>query len=127
MEFMMKMLVGLSSIIGFPKVSTTPYKPEPKLAAEVGVLSGVSYEQPIGGKFSAVGKLGLSMSDEGNPWTYAGFQPTAELGLRWYLQELPKTATTKAVILRFVRNGHIREWHLSSPTPKSITNSIPIV
>ena len=84
MEFMMKMLVGLSSIIGFPKVSTTPYKPEPKLAAEVGVLSGVSYEQPIGGKFSAVGKLGLSMSDEGNPWTYAGFQPTAELGLRWY-------------------------------------------
>ena len=84
MEFMMKMLVGLSSIIGFPKVSTTPYKPEPKLAAEVGVLSGVSYERPIGGKFSAVGKLGLSMSDEGNPWTYAGFQPTAELGLRWY-------------------------------------------
>ena len=50
----------------------------------MGVLSGVSYEQPIGGKFSAVGKLGLSMSDEGNPWTYAGFQPTAELGLRWY-------------------------------------------
>ena len=48
------------------------------------MLSGVSYEQPIGGKFSAVGKLGLSMSDEGNPWTYAGFQPTAELGLRWY-------------------------------------------
>ncbi|EKX89989.1 hypothetical protein, partial [Alloprevotella sp. oral taxon 473] len=82
MEFMMKMLVGLSSIIGFPKISTTPYKPEPKLAAEVGVLSGVSYERPIGGKFSAVGKLGLSMSDEGNPWTYAGFQPTAELGLR---------------------------------------------
>ena len=65
-------------------IPSTHYKPEPKFAVEVGVLSGVSYEQPIGGKFSAVGKLGLSMSDEGNPWTYAGFQPTAELGLRWY-------------------------------------------
>ena len=73
----------LNSLIPI-SIPSTHYKPEPKFAAEVGVLSGVSYEQPIGGKFSAVGKLGLSMSDEGNPWTYAGFQPTAELGLRWY-------------------------------------------
>lgn len=127
MEFMMKMLVGLSSIIGFPKVSTTPYKPEPKLAAEVGVLSGVSYEQPIGGKFSAVGKLGLSMSDEETLGRMRDFNQLPNSDCVGILQELPKTATTKAVILRFVRNGHIREWHLSSPTPKSITNSIPIV
>lgn len=73
----------LNSLIPI-SIPSTHYKPEPEFAAEVGVLSGVSYEQPIGGKFSAVGKLGLSMSDEGNPWTYAGFQPTAELGLRWY-------------------------------------------
>ena len=34
------------------------------------------------------------------------------------LQELPKTATTKAVILRFAPNWHINGWHLSSPTPE---------
>ena len=24
------------------------------------------------------------MLDQGNPWAYSGFQPAAELGLRWY-------------------------------------------
>ena len=31
-----------------------------------------------------MGKAGVTMLDQGNPWAYSGFQPAAELGLRWY-------------------------------------------
>jgi len=81
-EFVVNLLYALGCLIGTTHFTTSPDPPQPKFAAEVGVLSGVSYEQPIGGKFSLVGKAGVTMLDQGNPWAYSGFQPAAELGLR---------------------------------------------
>ena len=83
-EFVVNLLYALGCLIGTTHFTTSPDPPQPKFAAEVGVMSGVSYEQPIGGKFSLVGKAGVTMLDQGNPWAYSGFQPAAELGLRWY-------------------------------------------
>lgn len=83
-EFVVNLLYALGCLIGTTHFTTSPDPPQSKFAAEVGVLSGVSYEQPIGGKFSLVGKAGVTMLDQGNPWAYSGFQPVAELGLRWY-------------------------------------------
>ena len=83
-EFVVNLLYALGSLISTTHFTTSPDPPQPKFAAEVGVLSGVSYEQPIGGKFSLVGKAGVTMLDQGNPWAYSGFQPAAELGLLWY-------------------------------------------
>ena len=83
-DFVVNLLYALGCLIGTTHFTTSPDPPQPKFAAEVGVLSGVSYEQPIGGKFSLVGKAGVTMLDQGNPWAYSGFQPAAELGLRWY-------------------------------------------
>ena len=83
-DFVVNLLYALGCLIGTTHFTTSPDPPQSKFAAEVGVLSGVSYEQPIGGKFSLVGKAGVTMLDQGNPWAYSGFQPAAELGLRWY-------------------------------------------
>ena len=83
-DFVVNLLYALGCLIGTTHFTTSPDPPQSKFAAEVGVLSGVSYEQPIGGKFSLVGKAEVTMLDQGNPWAYSGFQPAAELGLRWY-------------------------------------------
>ena len=83
-DFVVNLLYALGCLIGTTHFTTSPDPPQPKFATEVGVMSGVSYEQPIGGKFSLVGKAGVTMLDQGNPWAYSGFQPAAELGLRWY-------------------------------------------
>lgn len=77
-EFLINILAALLS----PSEDALPV--QPKFAAEVGTLSGISYEQPIGSYVTAVGKLGISPSNEGNPWQYAGLQPAAEIALRWY-------------------------------------------
>jgi len=60
-EFVVNLLYALGCLIGTTHFTTSPDPPQPKFAAEVGVLSGVSYEQPIGGKFSLVGKAGVTM------------------------------------------------------------------
>ena len=84
LEIIVQGIYAFGTWVFAQNISISPDPPQQKLAAEAGVLSGISYEQPIGGKFSLVGKVGLSLSDEGNPWTYAGFQPSSELGVRWY-------------------------------------------
>ncbi len=66
-DFVVNLLYALGCLIGTTHFTTSPDPPQPKFAAEVGVLSGVSYEQPIGGKFSLVGKAGVTMLDQGNP------------------------------------------------------------
>ncbi|WP_198144621.1 hypothetical protein, partial [Alloprevotella sp. oral taxon 473] len=58
-DFVVNLLYALGSLIGTTHFTISPDPPQPKFAAEVGVLSGVSYEQPIGGKFSLVGKAGV--------------------------------------------------------------------
>lgn len=83
----------LSLLLGNIHVSQSPYTPLSQLSAEVGVLSGVSYEQHLGSRFTAVGKLGLSTSGEGSPWAYDGVQPAAEVGLRWYFAGVPRVGS----------------------------------
>ena len=43
-DFVVNLLYALGSLIGTTHFTTSPDPPQPKFAAEVGVLSGVSYE-----------------------------------------------------------------------------------
>lgn len=57
-DFVVNLLYALGSLIGTTHFTTSPDPPQPKFAAEVGVLSGVSYEQSIGGNSLSWAKQG---------------------------------------------------------------------
>ena len=57
-DFVVNLLYALGCLIGTTHFTTSPDPPQSKFSAEVGVLSGVSYEQPIGGNSLSWAKQG---------------------------------------------------------------------
>ena len=57
-DFVVNLLYALGCLIGTTHFTTSPDPPQPKFATEVGVMSGVSYEQPIGGNSLSWAKQG---------------------------------------------------------------------
>lgn len=118
LEIILQGIYALGSWVFAQNISISPDPPQQKLAAEAGVLSGISYEQPIGGKFSFVGKVGLSLSDEGNPWTYAGFQPSSELGVRWYFAGISPDANNEGSYFSIRAHWAYQRWAFAQAYPK---------
>ena len=118
LEIIVQGIYAFGTWVFAQNISISPDPPQQKLAAEAGVLSGISYEQPIGGKFSLVGKVGLSLSDEGNPWTYAGFQPSSELGVRWYFAGISPDANNEGSYFSLRAHWAYQRWAFAQAYPK---------
>lgn len=116
-EFVLQLLsLGMGALFSV-NVSSSDVKPASQFSAEVGVLSGVSYEQHLGGQFTAVGKLGLSTNGEGSVIGYDGLQPAAELGVRWYFLGVSPTGNNEGSYLSFRSYATYQRMAFLDPQP----------